>query len=246
MHFGVGPPRWLMCGRFVSTTSPEELAAYFGAEPPDPDIDLGVRYNVAPTQGVLAVGESTGRRQIEVLRWGLVPFWAKDPKIGNRMINARAETVGEKNSFRGPFAKRRCIVAADGFYEWRKDAGSKKKQPMYITRVDSSPMAFAALWEIWDDHRHPDTSGEPMQLHSCTIITTSPNEVMAEIHDRMPVMLAPSAWDEWLDPSNHDVDSLARLLVSAPSRLIRVRRVSADVNNVRNDHARLIEALPPG
>jgi len=233
-----------MCGRFVSTTGPDELACYFGADPPGADLDLGVRHNVAPTQRVFAVVEDSTARRIDSFHWGLVPFWAKDPRIGSRMINARAETIAEKNSFRRPFAKRRCIIPADGFYEWKKVAGAAKKQPMYITRIDDSPLAFAGLWDVWDDPSRLDSMGDPTRLHSCTIITTSPNEVMSEIHDRMPAMLAPSVWDEWLDPDNRDIDSLRGLLGPAPSRLIRAHRVSTEVNNVRNDHPDLIDALP--
>ncbi len=233
-----------MCGRFVSTTSPDQLADYFRTGPPTGHAsDIGARYNVAPTQGVLTVLDDGGPRRLDVFRWGLVPFWAKDPRIGNRMINARAETITEKNSFKRPFATKRCIIAADGFYEWKKTGGAARKQPMYITRVDGAPFAFAGLWDVWDDPNHTDRAGDPMQLHSCTIITTQPNEAISEIHDRMPVMLPPSSWNEWLDSDNDDVDSLARFLVPAPSRLIRIHPVSTEVNNVSNDRPDLIEPV---
>lgn len=239
-----------MCGRFVSTTPPDQLARYFGAEPPTEDLtrewaDRGSSYNVAPTQGVFTVFEDGPTRRVDRFHWGLVPFWAKDPKIGNRMINARAETIAEKNSFRRPFAKQRCLIPADGFYEWKKIEGSKRKQPMYMSRVDREPFAFAGLWEVWKDPNHTNDTGQPMELHSCTIITGEPNDKVAEVHDRMPVMLPPNTWDEWLDRSNHDTEALARLLVPAPSHLIVVQPVSTDVNNVRNNRPELIDPVDP-
>jgi len=232
-----------MCGRFVSTTPAGQLAEYFCAQPPPDDLDKGVNYNVAPTQGILVVVESDGVRRIDVFHWGLIPFWSKDPKIGSRMINARSETIAEKASFKRPFAKRRCIIPVDGFYEWKApDDGSKRKQPMYISRIDDAPFAFAGLWESWDDPNSVDDDGRPMQLLSCTIITGEPNDKMAEIHHRMPVMLPPSAWDAWLDSGNHDTASLQQLLVPAPSQLIQFHPVSTEVNNVRNNRPDLIAA----
>ncbi len=235
-----------MCGRFVSTTSAEELADYFAAEAPPDDEEFGGRppsYNVAPSQDILAVYHDGTSRRIDAFRWGLVPFWAKDPKIGNRMINARSETIAEKNSFKRPFAKRRCIIPADGFYEWKKIEGSKFKQPTYMSRVDGAPFAFAGLWEIWNDPGRLDDSGEPMRLHSCTILTGEPNDKVAEVHDRMPVMLPPSAWDTWLDSDNHDTETLSQLFTPAPSQLIRIQTVSTEVNNVRNNRPDLIEPI---
>jgi len=228
-----------MCGRFVSASSADELAKFFGAAPDD-DLSVRVSYNVAPTNDVYAVLESGGVRKLEALHWGLVPRWAKDPKIGSRMINARAETLAEKNSFKNAFRKKRCIIPADGFYEWQKIAGEKKKQPMYIHRPDEKPLAFAGLWEVWKDPENPDES-----LHSCTIITTTPNEKMAEIHDRMPVILDETNWDEWLDEDNHDLDLLGRLLVPAPAQLIELYPVGNDVGNVRNKGAQLIARVDP-
>jgi len=233
-----------MCGRFVSTTPADQLADYFGAEPPPEDLDRAVSYNVAPTQGILVVVESEGVRRIDVFHWGLVPFWSKDPKIGSRMINARAETIAEKASFKRSFAKQRCIIPVDGFYEWKAvDGGSKRKQPMYISRIDEAPFAFAGLWEAWDDPNSVDAGGRPMQLLSCTIITCEPNEKIAEIHHRMPVMLPPSVWDQWLDGHNHDTESLQKILLPAPAQLIDLHPVSTDVNNVRNNRPDLIEAV---
>jgi len=236
-----------MCGRFVSTTPSGQLADYFGADPPSGYLDRAVSYNVAPTQGILVVVESEGARSIDVFHWGLVPSWAKDPKIGSRMINARAETISEKASFKRPFAKRRCIIPVDGFYEWMAlDDGSNRKQPMYISPVDGAPFAFAGLWEAWGDPNTADADGRPLQLLSCTIITCEPNEKIAEIHHRMPVMLPPSAWDTWLDRHNHDTESLQQLLVAAPSELIDLHPVSTSVNNVRNNSEDLIAAVNAG
>ena len=234
-----------MCGRFVSSTPPDQLAKYFGAETPATEGFVEANHNVAPTQAVFTVYEDGGVRRLDTFHWGLVPFWAKDPTIGNRMINARAESLAEKNSFKRPFARKRCIIPADGFYEWKKIEGQKKKQPMYMTRVDDAPFAFAGLWEVWKDPDHTDDDGEPMELHSCTIITGEPNELVAEVHDRMPVMLPPDTWDVWLDRDNHDIDALGKLLVPAPSRLIRLHPVSTEVNNVRNNGPHLIEEADP-
>ncbi|MFQ5556637.1 MAG: SOS response-associated peptidase, partial [Acidimicrobiales bacterium] len=176
--------------------------------------------------------------------WGLVPFWAEDPGVGSRMINARAETLAVKNAYKRPFARRRCIVPADGFYEWRKIEGRKRKQPMFISRVDGEPMAFAGLWEVWRDRDHVDDRGEPLELLSCTIITGEANETVAPVHDRMPVMLPPGAWSSWLDHDNHDIETLGKLLVPVPAELIRVHPVSTEVNNVRNNGAHLTAPVP--
>lgn len=237
-----------MCGRYVSATPPDQLAQYFGAESlvesPE-DLDTSGNYNVAPTTGVFTVYESGGARLLDRFHWGLVPFWAKDPKIGSKMINARAETLAEKNSFKRPFAKKRCIIPADGFYEWKKIEGQKRKQPMYMTTIDDSPFAFAGLWEVWKDKNNLDADGEPLELYSCTIITGSPNEKVADVHDRMPVMLPPDAWDTWLDRDNHDIEALQELFVPAPSALIQLRPVSTDVNSVRNNGPHLIDEAEP-
>jgi len=240
-----------VCGRYVSATPPDQLARYFGAESvvearksPDSEEFVG-NFNVAPTQGVFTVYETQGERWLDTFHWGLVPFWAKDPKIGSRMINARAETIAEKNSFKRPFAKKRCIIPADGFYEWKRVEGQKRKQPMYLTTIDESPFAFAGLWEVWKDSNTLDQDGEPLELYSCTIITGEPNEKVADVHDRMPVMLPPDAWDTWLDRDNHDVEALQELLVPAPAELIQLRMVSTDVNNVRNNNPSLIDEAEP-
>ncbi len=232
-----------MCGRFVSNTPPDELARFLRAKAPDPGVALDPSYNIAPTHLVHAARENEGVRRLDTLRWGLVPFWAKDLRIGARMINARAETVATKNVFRNSLAKRRCIIPADGFYEWQRIEGSKHKQPMFISQPDGEPFAFAGLWEVWRDRDNLDAEGEPLELHSCTILTCAANEAIAKIHDRMPVMLGSDTWDSWLDPANTDTEVMTELLVPAPSEMIRMHAVSTDVNNARNDGTHLIERL---
>jgi putative SOS response-associated peptidase YedK len=230
-----------MCGRFVSATPPDQVAAYFGAEAPEALLEPS--WNVAPTTDVYAVLADGSTRHLDAFHWGLVPLWAKDPKIGSKMINARAETIAEKNAFKSAFKRRRCIIPADGFYEWRKDPNAPpkaKKQPYFIHRPDGEPFAFAGLWEVW---KGPNKDQEP--LRSCTIITTTPNEPMAAIHDRMPVILPASAWDTWLDRDVDDLELLGKLLVPAPPELIAMHTVSTDVNNVRNNDEQLIEEAPP-
>lgn len=216
-----------MCGRFATTTPPDKLAAYFGAEAPA-EADVEPDYNVAPTRDVATVRIREDNRVLDRLRWGLVPRWAKDLRIGNKMINARSETVATKNAYRSAFKKRRCIIPADGFYEWKR-LDDKTKQPMYISRRDGDPLAFAGLYERWFD-----AEGE-RELHTCTILTCAPNDTMAAIHDRMPVLLAPGTWDQWLDPTFDDTDRLQNLLVPAPDELLIAYEVSTEVNNVRNN-----------
>lgn len=229
-----------MCGRYVSATPPDQIAAYFGTEAPEALLEPS--YNVAPTNDVYAVLSDGSTRHLDAFHWGLVPLWAKDPKIGSKMINARAETLAEKNAFKSAFKRRRCLIPADGFYEWKKapDAPPKaKKQPYFIHRPDDEPYAFAGLWEVW---KGPDKDQEP--LRSCTIITTGPNAAMAAIHDRMPAILPPSAWDTWLDREVDDLDLLGRLLVPSAPELIELRPVSTEVNNVRNKGEHLIDEAP--
>ncbi len=232
-----------MCGRFVAATPPDRLAAYFGAEPPPPGRRVPPRYNVAPTSEVLAVVVGEGRRRLDLFHWGLVPSWARDPSIGNRMINARAESLATKPAFRRVFARRRCLVPVDGFYEWTASPGRRRRQPFYIHRVDDEPLALAGLWDLWRDPHHTDAGGRPLELHSLTIVTGEPNEVVAPVHDRMPVILAPSAWEAWLDPDEHDTDRLGRLLRPAPSELLTAHPVSPEVNDARRDGPHLIEPV---
>ena len=227
-----------MCGRFVSTSPPDEIAKYFGADAVS-DVVLEESYNVAPTNDVYAVLETGGLRRVEPLHWGLVPIWAKDLKVGNRMINARGETLADRNAYKRAYRKRRCLIPADGFYEWKRQPGRTRKQPFYIHRADDEPLAFAGLWETW---RGPDRSGEEV-LRSTTIVTGPPNDLMAEIHDRMPVILPPAAWGTWLDPDEDDLGTLGKLLVPAPSNLLAMHTVSTEVNNVRNKGAGLIDEV---
>lgn len=229
-----------MCGRFVSATPPDQVAAYFGAEAPEALLEPS--YNVAPTNDVYAVLSDGATRHLDAFHWGLVPLWAKDAKIGSKMINARAETLAEKNAYKSAFKKRRCLIPADGFYEWKKHPteAKGKKQPFFIHRPDDEPYAFAGLWEVW---RGPDKDQEP--LRSCTIITTSPNEEMAQIHDRMPVILPPSAWDTWLDRENDDLALLGQLLVPSAPQVISMHPVSTEVNNVRNKGEQLTKEIDP-
>ena len=227
-----------MCGRFVSTTPPDQLAACFGAE------QLGERllepsYNVAPTNSIWTVFEDDGKRLLDTAHWGLIPFWAKEAKIGNKMINARAETVATKNAFRKPFQRQRCIIPVDSFYEWVKLEGQEKKTPMRIHRLDDAPFAFAGLWETWRD-----PEGDPEErIRSCTIITGTPNDKIATIHNRMPIMLPPSAWDTWLDREMRDPEVLEQFLVPAPAELMEFHPVSTAVNNPRTKGAELIEPV---
>ncbi|MBK9178254.1 MAG: SOS response-associated peptidase [Acidimicrobiales bacterium] len=227
-----------MCGRFASATPPDRLARYFDAAL-GAEALLGPSYNVAPTNDVYVVVDTAEGRTVEAFHWGLVPIWAEDLAVGNRMINARGDTLATKPAFRSAFQKRRCLVPADGFYEWRSVPGQRRKQPYYIHRVDGEPLAFAGLWEVW---RGPDRAGDPVR--STTIVTTDANDLVRPIHDRMPVILPPSAWDAWLDPDNHDTAALGRLLVPAPPELLLLTPVSTAVNNVRNEGPELIEPDP--
>jgi putative SOS response-associated peptidase YedK len=226
-----------MCGRFSSTSQLQFLLEQFRAEP------LGVEghqpsWNVAPASDILVVTASEdGARQLRELRWGLVPRWAKDRSGANRMINLRAETVREKKGWKSTLARKRCIIPIDGFYEWQDQGKGQRKQPFYITSRDFSPLALAGLWATWRD---PE-SGE--ELFTCTILTTSANDLMESVHHRMPVILAPEDWDAWLDPNNTDTDELAKLLVPAPEEMLTLWPVDPAVGNVRNNRPELQEPL---
>ncbi len=225
-----------MCGRYVAATPPEQLAELFGVT----DVaagDLGLRWNVAPTMDVYAVAEGTdGERRLGAFRWGLVPWFAKDPGGGAKMINARAETVAEKPAFRWALERRRCILPADGFYEWLREG--KERLPHLFAAADGSVLALAGLWEVWRPKDDPDA--EP--LRTCTIVTTEANATMRPIHDRMPVVLPQVAWDRWLDRAPARAAYLADLLVPAPDDLLARRPVSLRVNNVKNDDADLLNS----
>lgn len=214
-----------MCGRFTLTVDPGQLQDTFHWL--DIQGDFIPRYNVAPGQPV-AVVPNDGNRRLDFYIWGLIPSWAKDPKIGSRMINARAETLAEKPAFRGPFRYKRCLIFADGFYEWRQDQNSKSKVPMYIHMKSKRPFAFAGLWDLW---LSPDGS----EVKSCAIITTEPNALVAQIHNRMPAILQPDAYEVWLDPQMKDTSLLSRLLSPFPADDMVAFPVSRAVNDPKND-----------
>jgi putative SOS response-associated peptidase YedK len=218
-----------MCGRYTLRTTIDVLAEGFEIE--EHPSSITPNYNVAPTQEVAAVVEEDEKRKLEMFHWGLIPSWAKDPAIGNKMINARAETVAEKPSFRSAFKKRRCLILADGFYEWRKtDDG---KQPYYIKMQDDSPFAFAGLWETWDKY------GE--EVRSGTIITTDANDLMTEIHHRMPVILHPENYEAWLDPGFDEKEALTSLLKPYPADAMEAYPVSRRVNKPSNNEPSVLE-----
>ncbi len=211
----------VMCGRFTQATEGEIIARVFDlAETPA----LSPRYNIAPTQAVAAVRAGEGGRRLDGLRWGLIPSWAKDRAIGDRMINARAETLAAKPAFRSAFRARRCLIVADGFYEWKKVGG--RKQPHLIAFRDRRPFAFAGLWERWDGDG---------PVESCTIVTTTANDVVAPIHDRMPVILDPGEFTLWLDPKVTDTSRVAGLLRPYAPDLLEAHPVGLLVNNPAND-----------
>jgi putative SOS response-associated peptidase YedK len=248
-----------MCGRIALYSEPDLLARIFDAQ-----LELGLEpearpsWNVGPMRSVLAVAEEgvadggPVHRVLGRYRWGLVPSWAKDPTMGNRTFNARAETVASKPSFRSAFTARRLVVVADGFYEWKPGPG-KVKQPYYFTRADGRPLALAGLWEQWwggpaDGRADADGHGaERPALRTCTVITTEAGPDMDDIHHRMPVVLEAEVLEEWLDPANRDKPELESLLVPSPDGTLVHRAVGREVGNVRNDGPELIEALPdPG
>jgi putative SOS response-associated peptidase YedK len=264
-----------MCGRYASTRKRIELLEEFSvqrdmvAEPLKPD------YNVAPTKPVYAVldraeraaaesvtangvdsrndaaraqsrgaADGSAERELRIVRWGLVPFWAKDVKIGSRMINARAETVAEKPAFRRAFAKRRCLLPADGYYEWQSVPGAAK-QPMYISRADGQSLAFAGLYELWRDPS-VDRDDEDAWLWTATIITTRAPDELGMIHDRMPMIIDPAGWGDWLDPANSDVADVRALLSPAAVGGLITYPVGTEVNSVRNNGPHLVDRINPG
>jgi len=224
-----------MCGRFSLTGSRSAIANAFKVEVPD----FLPRYNIAPSQAIAAILEidEVGKREFVFLRWGLIPSWAKDPAISYKLINARSETVSEKPSFRYAFKHRRCLILADGFYEWQRTEGSKaKKQPYYFTLKDSQFMAFAGLWERWE-------SSEGDLINSCTILTVGANELLQPIHDRMPVILQPKDYDVWLDRSVVKGDQLQPLMVPYPADEMNTYPVGTLVNSPKNDSLECLQAI---
>ena len=223
-----------MCGRFTLTDPDARLVEQFHL-PKMPD--LAPRYNIAPTQPVASVRARAdgGGREMVLLRWGLIPFWAKDPGIGARMINARSETVAEKPAFRAAFRQRRCLVVADGFYEWQKVNG--QKQPYFFHMRDGQAFAFAGLWEQWSGQ-------DGSSIESCTLLTTEPNDLVRPVHNRMPVIVQSLDYELWLDRDIQDVARLDHILKPLPSQMLDAYPVSRHVNSPDNDDARCIEPLP--
>ena len=222
-----------MCGRFTLTSPAEVVAELFElTQVPE----LPPRYNICPTRNVAAIrrGADGGARELAELRWGLIPPWAKDTKIGARMINARAETLSEKPSFRSAFKRRRCLVVADGFYEWKKS--ERGKQPYYIRMNDGRPIAFAGLWERWK-------APSGITVESCTIITTEPNALMADLHNRMPVILSPPVYSQWLDPTMKDPTQLRDLLAPYEPNDMQADPVSTLVNSPSNDSPECVQPV---
>ena len=223
-----------MCGRFVGFRKLEELEKYFPID--RSDVKAAANYNIAPSQKILALVRREQENVLDLFHWGLVPFWAKDISMGSRLINARAETVASKPSFRTAFKKRRCLILADGFYEWKKK--KNKKVPFFLTLPDETPFAFAGLWETWDNKGKADKS-----YNSCTIITKPASESVRPVHHRMPAILAPEKYEAWLDPENQNVDDLENILQNWTLSELINRPVSKQVNNARTNDASNIKPL---
>ncbi|WP_020575818.1 SOS response-associated peptidase [Actinopolymorpha alba] len=258
-----------MCGRYSLSRDPEDLAREFEVARVDVREKLAPDYNVAPTKKVPAIldrfpgddREQEPERRLTVVRWGLIPSWAKDAAIGNRLINARLETAHEKPSFRRAFAARRCLIPADGYYEWytmqaeaqeepadppkgRKRAPKARKQPFFIHRNDGGVLAMAGLYEIWRDPSREE--GDPERfVWTCTILTTTAEDNLGQIHDRMPLLVEREQYPTWLDPRINDADRLRGVLVPAAPGRLDAYPVSTAVNNVRNNGPDLVEPLPP-
>ncbi|GAA4674641.1 SOS response-associated peptidase [Streptomyces chumphonensis] len=262
-----------MCGRYAASRSPEDLVGLFDVRKWEPEETLAPDWNVAPTKDVHAVLDRPLKgaesrepvRQLRVLRWGLVPSWAKSPELGVKMINARAETVHEKAAFRRAFTSRRCLLPADGYFEWVTGRGEldleqrgrrkrPRKQPYFVTPVDGSVMALAGLYEFWKDTTRPEDDPRAWWV-TCTVITTEAETAelpgaapggprsLADIHPRMPVALPADRWDAWLDPGRHDEGELRELLGGLPTGRHRAYPVSTEVSNVRNNSPELVREL---
>jgi len=248
-----------MCGRYASSRKPEDLVEEFEVDRVMADKPLPASYNVAPTNEVYAVLDRAPRdapadtppeRRLATVRWGLVPSWAKDEKIGNRLINARVETLAEKPSFRRAFAKRRCLLPADGYFEWYQTeqigkSGKPVKQPFFIHPADGGVLAMAGLYEIWRNPAVADEEQEGAFVWSTTVITTSAEDDLGRIHDRMPMLVERESYQRWLDPAITDAEDLASLLVPAAPGRLEAYPVSTAVNNVRNNGPELVAPLAP-
>ena len=231
-----------MCGRFTFTSDSGLLQQFF----PDFEIpsDMSPRYNITPTQNVVVITNvqdesetDAGKKKVEFCQWGLIPSWAKDEKIGSKMINARSETLSEKPSFRNAYKRRRCLILADGYYEWQQVPGDKLKQPVYIRFKSKNPFAFAGLWEKWQ------TNWMEIPLRTCTIITCPPNPLLKNIHHRMPVILPPDAYGQWLDPNEKLQEELQPLLVPYHGEEMEAYAVSRLVNRPTNDSSECIAPM---
>jgi putative SOS response-associated peptidase YedK len=251
-----------MCGRYASSRRPEDLVEEFEIDKVEVKETLAPDFNVAPTKPVYTVvqrppgrdgsgddrADERPERQLRVTSWGLVPFWAKDPAIGNKMINARMETVHEKPAFRRAFATRRCLLPADGYYEWypteqKTKAGKPLKQPFFIHPADGGVMAMAGLYEIWRDPTRDED--DPARFKwTCTVLTTTAEDAVGHIHDRMPLLVEPERYAAWLDPALSDPDELRKLLVPAAPGRLEAYPVSTQVNSVRNNGPELLDPLP--
>jgi putative SOS response-associated peptidase YedK len=220
----------MMCGRFTLTVDPADLQEAF-RDYTFPS-KFAPRFNIAPTQPVLGI-PNDGLNKADFFTWGLIPSWSKEASIGYRLINARGETLGEKPSFRGVYKYKRCLILADGFYEWKSQPGSKTKVPQFIHLKTGKPFAFAGLWDEW---RSPDGS----EIRSCTIVTTAPNTLMAAIHDRMPVILDPADYAEWIDKAVREPESINHLIKAFPAELMQAYPISTLVNSPANDRPELI------
>jgi putative SOS response-associated peptidase YedK len=223
-----------MCGRYTIIASPEALRALFGYEEQP---NFPPRYNVAPTQPIAIVRLVDGKRHFALVRWGLLPSWVKDPKTFTLLINARGESAAEKPAFRAAMKRRRCLIPADGFYEWQ--AAGERKRPFYVHAKSGAPLAFAGLWETW-------TGPNGEELETAAIVTTTANRTLKPIHDRMPVIVPPEAFDLWLDGAAVDATTAAALIASAPDNLLEAYEISTAVNRTANDDPNLLEPVVPG
>ncbi|CAN5327412.1 SOS response-associated peptidase [soil metagenome] len=244
-----------MCGRYASSRRPQDLVEEFEIDKVEVKETLAPDFNVAPTKPVYAVVQRPVskdaddlERQLRVLSWGLVPFWAKDPSIGNKMINARMETVEQKPAYRKAFASRRCLLPADGYYEWyatdqKTKAGKPLKQPFFIHPADGGVMAMAGLYEIWRDPTRDEE--DPLRFKwTCTVLTTRAEDAVGHIHDRMPLLVEPERYGAWLDPTVSDPTELKKLLVPAAPGRLEAHPVSTEVNSVKNNGPDLLNPLP--
>ncbi|SIR99740.1 Putative SOS response-associated peptidase YedK [Peribacillus simplex] len=222
-----------MCGRFTLFTDIEDIKDRFGIQGSF-DEEYQFSYNIAPSHSVLSVINDGTRNRLGYLRWGLIPFWAKDEKVGYKMINARAETIAEKTSFKNAYKKKRCLIIADSFYEWKKTP--ERKIPMRIKLKNHAPFGMAGIWESWK-------SPEGLSIYSCSVITTVPNELMKSIHDRMPVILKPEDEKDWLNPSINDPAYLQQYLKSFDSEQMEAFEVSTDVNSTKKNSPNLIQQI---